>query len=175
MQNMMDVNVDLLQWFVNFLRKKTSGSVIKDENISKKELAEKLQKRIIRNLLWPFIDNIWGGDLADMQLIHKFNKEFRFLLCVIDIYSKFAWFFRSKDKKSITITNDFQKILDESNHKWNKIWIDKGSEFHNRSMKSWLEKNDIEMYSSHNEAKSVVAERFIRTLKNTIYINKSLY
>ena len=52
-----------------------------------------------------------------MQLIHKFNKEFRFLLCVIDIYSKFAWFVRSKDKKSITITNDFQKILDESNHK----------------------------------------------------------
>ena len=63
----------------------------------------------------------------------------------------------------------FSKLLDESNHKPNKIWVDKGSEFYNRSMKSWLEKNDIEMYSTYNEGKSVVAERFIRTLKNKIY------
>ena len=63
----------------------------------------------------------------------------------------------------------FSKLLDESNYKPNKIWVDKGSEFYNRSMKSWLEKNDIEMYSTYNEGKSVVAERFIRTLKIKIY------
>ena len=63
-----------------------------------------------------------------------------------------------KDKKGITITNAFQKTLDESNRKPNKIWVDKGSKFYNRSMKSWLEKSDIEMYSTHNEGKSVVAE-----------------
>ena len=74
-----------------------------------------------------------------------------------------------RDRKSVTITNAFQKILKESNRKPNKIWIDKGSEFCNSSMKSWLEKNDIEMYSTHNEGKSVVAERFIRTLENKIY------
>ena len=74
-----------------------------------------------------------------------------------------------KDKKSISITNAFQKIIDGSNLKSNKIWVDKGSEFYNRSMKSWLVKNDIEMYSTHNEGKSVIAERFIRTLKNKIY------
>ena len=74
-----------------------------------------------------------------------------------------------RDRKSVTITNAFQKILKESNRKPNKIWIDKGSEFCNSSMKSWLEKNDIEMYSTHNEEKSVVAEGFIRTLKNKIY------
>ena len=67
--------------------------------------------------------------------------------------------------KGITITNAFQKILDESNHKPNKIWVDEGNEFYNRSMKSWLEKNAIEMCSTHNEGKSVVAERFIRILK----------
>ena len=72
-------------------------------------------------------------------------------------------------KGGITITNAFQKILDESNHKRNKIWTDKGSEFYNRSVKSWLEKYDIEMYSTHNKRKSVVAERFIKTLKNKIY------
>ena len=72
-------------------------------------------------------------------------------------------------KKGITITNAFQKILDESGRKPNKIWVNKGSEFYNTSMKSWLKDNDIEMYSRHNEGKSVVAERFIRTLKKKIY------
>ena len=70
-----------------------------------------------------------------------------------------------KDKKDITITNTFQKILRKSIRKPNKIWVDKGSKFYKRSTKSWLEKNDIEMYSTDNEGKSVIAERFIRTLK----------
>ena len=67
------------------------------------------------------------------------------------------------------ITNAFQKISDESNRKPNKVWVDNGNEFYNRSMKSWIEKNDIERYSTNNEGKSVIAERFIRTLKNKIY------
>ena len=92
-----------------------------------------------------------------MQLISKSEKGFRFLLCVIDIYSKYAWVIDLKDKKGITITNAFQKILEESNCKPNRIWVDKGSDFYNRSKKSWLEKNDIEMYSACNEGKSVVA------------------
>ena len=74
-----------------------------------------------------------------------------------------------KDKRGITITNAFQKILDESNRKPNKTWVDKGSEVYNRLMKLWLENNDIEIYSTHNEGEAVVAERFIRTLKNKIY------
>ena len=97
-----------------------------------------------------------------MQLISKFNKGFRFLLYVIDIYSRYAWAIPLKDKKGITFTNVFQKILDELNRKPNEILVDKGIEFYNRSMKSWLEKNDIEMCLTHNEGKSVVAERFIR-------------
>ena len=92
-------------------------------------------------------------------MISKFNKGFRFLLWVIDIYSKYAWIIPLKDKKRITITTAFQKILDESNGTPNKIWVDKGSEFYNRLMKSFLQNNNIEMYSTHNEGKSVVAER----------------
>ena len=115
-----------------------------------------------------------------MQLISKFNKGFRFLLRLIDISSKYAWVIPLKDKKRITITNTFQKILDESNRKPNKICVDKSSEFYNRSRKSWLEQNDMEMYSTHNKGKSVVDERFIRTLKNKIYkylssISKNVY
>ena len=69
-----------------------------------------------------------------MQLISKCNKGFRFLLCVLDIYSKYAWVIPLKDKKGTTITNTFQKIGDGSNRKTNRIWVDKGSEFYNRSM-----------------------------------------
>ena len=115
-----------------------------------------------------------------MQLISKFNKGFRFLLCFIDIYSKYAWVVPLKDKKGVSIVNAFQSILKKSNRKPNKIWADKGSEFYKRSIKSWLAKNDIEMDSTRNEGKSVVAERFIRTIRNKIYkymtsVSKNVY
>ena len=71
-----------------------------------------------------------------MQLISKFNKGFRFLLCVIDIFSKYAWVFPLKDKKGISIVSAFQKILKESDRKPNKIWVDKGSEFYNNFFKN---------------------------------------
>ena len=75
-----------------------------------------------------------------MQLISKSNEGIGFLLCVIDISSKYTWVIPLNYEKDSTITNSFQKTLDESNRKPNKIWADKGSEFHNRSMKSWLKK-----------------------------------
>ena len=71
-----------------------------------------------------------------MRLLSKFNKGIHFLLCFIDIFSKYAWTIPLKDKKGITVTSDFQKILQISNRKPNKIRVDKGSEFYNRSMKS---------------------------------------
>ena len=115
-----------------------------------------------------------------MQLISKFNKRFRFLLCVINIFSKYAWVITLKDKKGISIVDTFQKILDKSGRKPNKIWVDKGSEFYNNSFEKWLKDNDIGMYSINNEGKSVFAERFIRTLKTKIYkymtsISKNVY
>ena len=103
-----------------------------------------------------------------MQLLSKYNKGFRFLLCVIDIFSKYAWVIPLKDKKGISIVNAFQKILDDSKRKPNKIWVDKGSEFYNNSFKKWLQDNDIVTYSTNNEGKSAIAERFIRTLKTEI-------
>ena len=122
---------------------------------------------------------IFRADLADMQLISKFNKGFRFLLCVIDIYSKYTWIIPLKDIKGTTITNPFQNFLKESNPKPNKIWIDEGSKFYKRTIKSWL-KNNIKMYSKHNEGKSVIPERFIRTLTKKICkyatsISKNVY
>ena len=136
-----------------FFNKKASGSGIKNENISNSELAEELQEPIIkkfkkRKVRSPFIDNVWGAGLPDMQLISKFNKGIRFLLCGIDIDSKYTWVIPSK---AITITNAFQKILKESNRKPKRIWVDKGSEFYNKSMKSWLEKNAMGMHLTNKE------------------------
>ena len=115
-----------------------------------------------------------------MQLKSNFNKGFRFLLRAIDIFSRYAQVVPLKDKKDVSIVDAFQKILDNSNRKPNKIWVDKGSEFYNSSFKKWLKDNDIEMYSIQNEGKSVVAERFLRTLKTKIYkymtsVSKDLY
>ena len=93
-----------------------------------------------------FKDNIRGADLADMQLISKFNKGFRFLLCVIDIFSKNSWVVPLKDKRGANIVNTFQSILKDSNRKPNKIWVDKGSEFYNNYFKKWLQDKDIDMY-----------------------------
>ena len=157
------------------LDKKTASGAVKNETMQNKELAEELPKPIIRKfekqkVHSSFIDNLTKGFV---------NKGIRFLLCVIDIYTKYAWVISLKDKKAIA-TNAFQKILDEAGRKPNKTWVDTGSKFYNRSIKSWLEKNSIEMYLTHNEGKSVVAKRFIRTLKNKIYkymtsISKNMY
>ena len=148
-----------------------SGIVNNKENI---QLPDELHKPIIRKfkkrkVYSSFRDNIWGADLADMQLLSKFNKGFRFLLCVIDIYSKYAWIIPLKDRKGVSIVDAFQKILDDSKRKPNKIWVDKGSEFYNNYFKKWLKDNDIEMYSTNNKGNSVIVERFIKTLKNKIY------
>ena len=115
-----------------------------------------------------------------MQLLSKYNKGIRFLLYVVDIFSKYTWVVPLKDKKSIGIAKTFQIILKQSNRKPNKMWVNKGSEFYNAFFKKWLRDNGIVMYSTHNEGKTVIAERFIRTLKSKIYkymtsISKNLY
>ena len=169
--------------------KKSVGSDAKHVNTKitpqNEQLADQLHKPIIRKfkkrkVYSAFKDNIWGADLADMQLLSKYNKGIRFLLCAIDIFSKHAWVVPLKDKKGISIVKAFEIILKQSNRKPNKIWVDKGSEFYNAYFKKWLRDNDIVMYSTHNEGKSVVAERFIRTLKSKIYkymtsISKNVY
>ena len=123
-------------------------------------LADELHKPIIkkfnkRKVYSQFKDNTWGVDLADMQSLSKKNKGIKYLLCAIDLYSKYALVVPLKDKKGISIVNAFDKIIKQSNRKPNKIWVDQGG--------------DIIMYSTYNEGKSVVAERFLRTIKNKLY------
>ena len=98
-------------------------------------------------------------------MIRIFNRESSYLLLLHGVYT---WVIPSKDKKGTKITNTFHKNLNDFNNKWNELWVNKGSEFYIRSMKSFLKSNDVEMYSVHNKGKSV-SERFIRILKNKIY------
>ena len=136
--------------------------------------ADELHKLVIkkfnkRKVYSQFKDNIWGVDLADMQSLSRKNKGIKYLLCAIDLFSKYAFVIPLKDKKGISIVNAFDKMIKQSNRKPNKIWVDEGGEFYNHVFKKWLSDNDIIMYSTYNEGKYIVAERFIRTLKNKLH------
>ena len=129
----MDIKEVLTSMVYKFFDKKTKGSGVTLANKSaiksipqNEQLAEELHKPVIRKLkkrevYSAFKDNIWAADLADMQLISKFNKGFRFLLCVIDIYSKYAWVVPLKNKKGVSIVNAFQIVLKKYNRKPNQI------------------------------------------------------
>ena len=155
--------MDFLQLFINFSIKKAFGGSVKNEIISSKALVEELHKPIIRKFKKrkvhsTFIDNVWHADLADMQLISKFNKDFYYVLLTF-ITNVHGLFIPLKDRRGITIINAIQKFLDESKFKPNKIWVDKSIEFYNRGIKLFLQTNGIKMYLTHNEGKS---ERFIK-------------
>ena len=114
-----------------FLDKKSQGSGVANNN-KNMQLADELHKPIIRKfekrkVYSSFRDNTCGADLADVKLLSKYNKGYRFLLCVIDIFSKYAWVIPLEDKKGISIANGFQKIIDGSKRKPNKIWVGRGS------------------------------------------------
>ena len=169
--------------------KKSTGSGFKTlKNTAKPSsslLADELHKPVLRKfkkrkVYSQYKDNIWGVDLADMQSLSRKDKGIKYFLCVIDLYSKYAFVIPLKDKKGISITNGFNKIIKQSNRKSNKTWVDQGGEFYNNAFKKWLSDNDIIMYSTYNDGKSVVAERFIRTLKSKLYkhmtaIDKNIY
>ena len=127
-------------------------------------------------------DNICGVYLADMPSLNKCNKGTKYLLCAIDLFSRYAGVAPWKVKRAVNFVNAFQKMLDSSTElhsksreakskgrKPNKIWVDKGGEFYNNIFKRFLKINNVDMYSKKNEGKPVVSERFVRTLKNKIF------
>ena len=173
---------ELTSMFYKFSDMKSSGSSVGAE--PNYQFANELYKQIInkfkrRKVYSSFRENIWGVDLADMQSLSKHNKGIKYLLCAIGLFSKYAWIVLLKDKRGITNVNAFQKLIWKG-RKPNKIWVYQAGEFYNLLFKRFLKINNIEMYSTYNERKSVVAERFIRTLKNKIFkhmtaVSKNVY
>ena len=159
-----------------FFNKKAMGGSLELANELHRPSIRKFNKRKVYS---SYRDNIWGAGLADMQLLSKYNKGIRYRLCAIDLFSKYVFVIPLIDKKGASIVSAFQEILDKSRRKPNKIWVDQGSEFYISAFKKWLA-NNITMYSTYSEGKSVVAERFIKTLKNKLHkymtaVSKDVY
>ena len=104
-----------------------------------------------------------------MQEWKGVNKSYRYILNVIDCFSKYAWSVPLKDKTGKTVLDAFQYIVKTSNRKPKYIWVDEGKEFYNKDMTSWLKDENITRYSTHGEHKSAIAERFNRTLKGRMW------
>ena len=123
-----------------------------------------------RSVIVHDIDNIWSADLVDMQIFSKYNKNFKFLLTVIDLFSRYAWIVPLKNKTGASVRDASQHITETSSRRSpRKLWVDEGKEFYNSIMKKWLVDMDIHMYSTHNEGKAVVVERFNRTMKSRMW------
>ncbi len=140
----------------------------------KDKLADELHKPVRRKfqrrrVIMKRIDQIWSADLVDMQWNSRQNKGYKYLLNIIDLFSKYAWSVPIKDKTGKSITEAFTKVVKDSGRKPEKLWVDQGTEFYNRVFRGWLNENDIEMYSTHNEGKAVVIERFNRTIKEKMW------
>ena len=135
------------------------------------QLLENLKIEKFIHVLETILDDVKSRSIS--------NKGNKYLLGAIDLFSKYAWVISIKNKKGVSLVNTFQRIISEG-RKPNEMWVDQGREFCNNSFKDFLKINNIEMYATYNEGKSVVAEIFIRTLKNKIFkhmtaISKNVY
>ena len=123
-------------------------------------MRKKFEKR---RVLVNGIDKIWAADLVDMQAFSKFNRGIKYLLAIIDVFSKYGWLVPLKDKTGKSVAMALKTIFKE--RQLEKMWVDKGKELYNKAVKEL-----VELYSSENEEKSSVVERWIRTMKERMWI-----
>ena len=138
------------------------------------ELHRPIRRRFPKRRVISYgIDNIWAADLVEMGKFSKWNKGIKYLLMVIDVFSKFGWIRPLKDKRGQTVADAFRSIFRERAKRAKRaparkpkmLWTDKGSEFFNGIMKDLLSKNGIKLYTTENEEKSSVVERWNKTMK----------
>ena len=120
-----------------------------------------------RRLIVHNVDDIWCSDLVEMQKLSKWNKGYKYLLMVLDLFSKYGWIVPLKTKTGSEVSGAFETIFQQNKPK--KLWVDKGKEYYNKNVKDLLAKNNIEFYSTENEEKSSVCERWNRTIKEKMY------
>jgi len=137
------------------------------------ELADELHKPVRkkftkRQVFASGVDGIWAADLVDMQSFSRKNKGYKYILMIIDVFSKYGWAIPLKTKTGLEITRVFQNLW-RTQPPPQKLWTDKGKEFYNRPMKELLQKHKVQLYSTENEEKSSVVERWNRTIKRTMW------
>jgi integrase-like protein/chromodomain-containing protein len=134
-----------------------------------KEIHHQVKRKFKRRqVVVTGLDEIWAMDLASMESFVSYNDGYKYILCIIDVFSKFAWCVPLKNKTGASILKAVKDITSQSGRSPEKIWVDKGSEFYNKEFQSWAKSNNITIYSTYGESKSVVVERFIRTLKELL-------
>ena len=138
------------------------------------QLAEELHKPITRNfrkrrVTSYGVDKIWTADLVEIQKYSKWNKGIKYLLMVIDVFSKYGWIVPLKDKKTESVSLAFDLIFKKSKRKPEKLWTDKGSEFISKHFKEFLKRHSIILYHTQNEEKSSIVERWNKTMKNKMW------
>ena len=135
-------------------------------------LAEELHRPIRKHFTKRYVfvrnvDDIFGADLIDMQTLSKQNKGYKYILMVEDIFSKYGWAIPLKTKTGIAVRDALRQIF--KHHVPKKLWTDAGSEFYNNEVKALLKKHDITLYSTENEEKCSVVERWNRTIKTKLW------
>ena len=151
--------------------KPKQGGQVKPKQVGRwsNQLADELHKPITkkfkkRRVYSRGIDQIWAADLVDMQALSRENRNVKYLLTVIDVFSKYGWMIPLKDKTGKSVASALRTIFKESSRKPQKMWVDKGKEFYNKDVK-----NLVEIYSTENEEKSSVVERWNRTMKDKMF------
>ena len=132
------------------------------------ELHKPVRRRFDkRSLFAKQVDDIWAADLVDMSPFFRSSKGYKYLLTVIDVYGKYGWIVPLKTKAGKEVAQAFRKLF--RNGHQSRLWTEKGTEFYNRQLKGVLEANDVMLYSTENEEKSRVVERWNRTMKNIMW------
>jgi transposase InsO family protein len=149
-----------------YTRKQISDWLIKQDAYT---LHKPVRKHFRRRITFTAgIDDLWQGDLVDLSAVSEYNDGYRYLLTVIDVFSKFAWAVPLKNKSGKSLVDAFSKLLAERHP--THLQTDKGTEFLNESFQKMLKTNDVKFYTSENEdIKAAVVERFNRTLKTKMW------
>ena len=141
-----------------------------ERSYDRKQLAHEIHSNIIkkfkrRRVMVPGLDDTWASDLVIMEP----DKNYKYILTVLDVFSKYAWAVPLKSKTGVEMVEAFKKIFEESGRKFKKLWVDKGTEYYNKTFLKFLKDNGCEIYSTESEIKCSVAERFNRSLKEMMY------
>ena len=147
--------------------------------LAKEVFSPQITKFRRERIIPLYKDETWSADLIDKSSLSKYNNNYKFILTVIDIFTKYAWAIPLKNKSGLSITNGFKLVLGKNPQggsqprKPEKLWVDRGSEFYNKTLKSLLKEYGTKIYSTYSDLKAVFIERFNRTLLHII--NKPMF
>ena len=162
------------------------NKTIEKQQLAKEVFSPRITKIRRQRIIPLYKDETWSADLIDKSSLSKYNNNYKFILTVIDVFTKYAWAIPLKNKSGLSITNGFKIVVSEhpqggsEPRKPQKLWVDRGSECYNKTFKSLLKKygtgkaaSGIELYSTDSDLKAVFIERFNRTLLHII--NKPMF